>query len=237
MNQQKTVSIQDRMRNKAQEGFAEVEYQIDKFVDNNYKSSFNMYKYLKQLGYSGKVVAFMKGRCESELYELENKEGCPQLEEGFSHLTKAQKKRFIKFLQDIENDIVKFVDEYKPVRKVRIKTPKQLVKRLPYLDRYKGFQSADPEEIIRARMLYTYNTSSKKLTKFETFGGLSVKGSRITDYNVCQEKTLTDEKLLDRLYKGGNIIAKSFMDEIPRSKLKDGNDLLTKNTLLIKVIK
>jgi hypothetical protein len=44
-------------------------------------------------------------------------------------------------------------------------------------------------------------------------------------------------KLLDRIYKGGNIIAKNFIDEIPRSKLKDGNDLLTKNTLLIKVIK
>ena len=53
----------------------------------------------------------------------------------------------------------------------------------------------------------------------------------------CQEKTLTDYKLLDRIYKGGNIIAKGFIDEIPRSKLKEGNDLITKNTLLIKVIK
>ena len=84
-------------------------------------------------------------------------------------------------------------------------------------------------------MLFTYNTSSKKLTKFE--GHLSVKGSRIIGYDICEEKTLTDEKLLDRLYKGGNIIAKNFLDEIPRSKLKDGNDLLTKNTLLIKVIR
>jgi len=137
----------------------------------------------------------------------------------------------------MEKDIEKFVDEYKPVRKVRIKTPKQLVKKLPYLERYKGFESINPEEIIRARTLFTYNTSSKKLTRFDTYGGLSVKGSRITDYDVCEEKTLTDEKLLDRLYKGGNIIAKNFMDEIPRSKLKEGNDLLTKNTLLIKVIK
>jgi hypothetical protein len=48
---------------------------------------------------------------------------------------------------------------------------------------------------------------------------------------------LTDIKLLDRIYKGGNIIARGFLDEIPRSKLKDGNDLLTKNTLLIKVIR
>ena len=231
------ISIQERMRNKAIDAYQEVEHQIDKFVDNDYKSNFNMYKYLKQLGYSRKVVHYMKGLSDNELYELENKEGCEQLEEGFSHLNKSQKKRFIKFLQTIQADVEKYCEEYKPVRKPRIKTPKQLVKRLPFLDKYKGFQSANPEEIIRARQLFTYNVSSKKLTKFETWGGLSVKGSRIIDYDVCQEKTLTDEKLLDRLYRGGNIIAKNFMDEIPRSKLKDGNDLLTKNTLLIKVIK
>ena len=49
--------------------------------------------------------------------------------------------------------------------------------------------------------------------------------------------TLTDLTLLDRLVSGGNIIAKGFMDEIPRSKEKEGNNRITKNTLLIKVIK
>ena len=37
--------------------------------------------------------------------------------------------------------------------------------------------------------------------------------------------------------RGVKIIAKNFIDEIPRSKEKEGNSLLTKNTLLIKVIK
>ena len=84
-------------------------------------------------------------------------------------------------------------------------------------------------------MLFTYNISSKNLTKYE--GHLSARGSRITGYESCVEKTLTDLTLLDRLVEGGNIIASKFMDEIPRSKEKEGNDLPTKNTLLIKVIK
>lgn len=230
------ISIQERMQNKAILALDVVEAQIDRLMDEG-KSDFSMYKYLKQLDYSGKVVAYMKGFTEEIVYELENKEGCEQLEEAYSFLSPTSKKRVIKTLKSMEKDIEKFVEEYKPVRKVRIKTPKQLVKKLPFLERYRNFESVDPEEIIRARTLFTYNTSSKKLTRFDTYGGLSVKGSRITDYNVCEEKTLTDEKLLDRLYKGGNIIAKNFMDEIPRSKLKEGNDLLTKNTLLIKVIK
>ena len=85
-------------------------------------------------------------------------------------------------------------------------------------------------------MLFTYNTATKKLTKFEG-QGLSVRGSRITGYDICQEKTLTDLSLLDRLVSGGNIIAQKFMDEIPRSKLKEGNDRITKNILLVKVVK
>jgi len=229
-------TIQERMQNKAELALIEVEAQIDNLMDKK-STSFSMYKYLKQLDYSGRVVNYMKGFTQEIIFELENKEGCEQLDEAYNFLTAPQKKKVVKTLKGFESDIEKYVDEYKPIRKPKIKTPKQLVRKLPYLEKYKSFQSVDPEEIIRARTLFTYNTSSKKLTKFDTFGGLSVKGSRIIDYDSCQEKTLTDEKLLDRLYRGGNIIAKNFIDEIPRSKLKDGNDLLTKNTLLIKVIR
>ncbi len=228
------ITIQERMRNKALNALDEVELQIDTLMEDG-KSSFSMYKYLNKLEYSAKVVAFMQGFTHDIKYEIVNEEGCEQLDEAYNFLTKASKARIIKKLDEIESDIERYVLEYKPVRKVRIKTPQQLVRKLPFLERYKSYTSVDPVEIPRAKMLFTYNTSSKKLTKFE--GHLSVKGSRIIGYDICEEKTLTDEKLLDRLYKGGNIIAKNFLDEIPRSKLKDGNDLLTKNTLLIKVIR
>ena len=229
--------IQERMKNKALDAFTEVEVQIDMFCDKG-KSDFSMYKYLRQLDYSGKVISYLRGELAQQIAEVKNEEGCEQLEEAYSFMNKTTKKRFVKWLESIEKDIDKYVDEYKPIKKPRKpKSPKQLVSKLPHLKQHGKYHSIDPEEIIRARMLFTYNIASKKFTKFETYGGLSVKGSRIIDYDVCEEKTLTDVKLLDRIYKGGNIIAKNFIDEIPRSKLKDGNDLLTKNTLLIKVIK
>ena len=229
--------IQERMKNKALDAFTEVEVQIDMFCDKG-KSDFSMYKYLRQLDYSGKVISYLRGELAQQIAEVKNEEGCEQLEEAYSFMNKTTKKRFVKWLESIEKDIDKYVDEYKPIKKPRKpKSPKQLVSKLPHLKQHGKYHSIDPEEIIRARMLFTYNIASKKFTKFETYGGLSVKGSRIIDFDSCQEKTLTDMKLLDRIYKGGNIIAKNFIDEIPRSKLKDGNDLLTKNTLLIKVIK
>jgi hypothetical protein len=230
-------TIQERMQNKAELALIEVEAQIDNLMEKK-STDFSMYKYLKQLDYSGRVVNFMKGFTQEIIFELENKEGCEQLDEAYNFLTAPQKKKVIKTLKGFESDIDKYVSEYKPIKKPRKpKSPKQLVSKLPFLKQHGKYHSIDPEEIIRATYLFTYNIASKKFTKFETYGGLSVKGSRIVDYNSCQEKTLTDMKLLDRIYKGGNIIAKNFLDEIPRSKLKDGNDLLTKNTLLIKVIR
>ena len=238
MTQKTKTTIQERMQNKAFVALGEVEHQIDRLLENA-KSNFSMYKYVKQLGYSGKVVHYMKGFAENVLYELKNEEKCDQLDEAYSFLTPAKKKRVIKKLETWEEEVEQYCEEYKPVRKVRIKTPAQLVKKLPYLNVMAegdyNFQSINPEEIIRARLLYTYNVSSKKLTRFE--GHLQVKGSRIRGFDSCREKTLTDLSLLDRLYKGGNIIASRFLDEIPRSKEKQGNDLITKNTLLVKVVK
>ena len=235
MTTQKTkTSIQERMQNKAFEALGEVEHQIDRLLDKK-KSSFSMYKYLKRIDYSGRVVSYMKGFAKNTLYELHNEEKCDQLDEAYSFLTAKQKVRVIKTLETWESEVEQYCEEYKPVRRIRPKTPAQLVKKLPYLEEWKQFKSINPEEIIRARLLYTYNTSSKKLTRFE--GHLQVKGSRINGFDSCKEKTLTDLDLLDRLYKGCNIIASRFLDEIPRSKEKDGNDLTTKNTLLVKVVK
>ena len=232
----KTVSIQERMRNKAIDALDEVEYQIDTLMDKG-KNPFSMYKYLRQLGFSSKVVKYMSGFTNEMQFELKNEEGCEQLDEAYNFLTKAQKKRVIKKLEEIENDINKYCEEYKPIRKPRIKTPAQQVKKLPYLAEWKKYKSINPEEIIRASMLFAYNTSNKKLTMFKSYGGLRVQGSKIIDADECIEKTLTDLKLLDRLVSGGNIIASKFMDEIPRSKEKEGNNRITKNALLIKVIR
>ena len=230
----KKINIQERMREKALDAYAEVEYQIDCWIDNK-KSDFSMYKYLKQLEYSGKVVTFMSGLTKPALVEVKNEEGCGQLEEAFNFLTKTQKKNYIKFLEGIESDIEKYCNEYKPVRRVKPMTPARMVRKLPFLAEWERYTSIEPIEIPRAYDLFTYNTASKKFTHFQ--GNLAVKGSRITGYDSCKEKTLTDWELLDRIVQGGNIIARGFMDEIPRSKLKDGNDMMTKNTLLLKVIK
>jgi len=127
------ISIQERMRLKALNALDPVELEIDKVMDRK-KNPFSMYKYLRQLGYSSRVVQYMKGWTHDTQYEIKNEEGCEQLEEAYSFLNKTQKKYALKFLDGIEKDIEKYCDEYKPVRKPRIKTPAQVVKKITYLD-------------------------------------------------------------------------------------------------------
>ena len=80
-----------------------------------------MYKYIKRLDYSGRVVNYMKGFANDVLYELKNEEKCEQLEEAYNFLTPKQKERVIKKLETWEQEVEQYCEEYKPVRKVRIK--------------------------------------------------------------------------------------------------------------------
>ena len=49
------------MRNKVNDALGEVEYQLDMFMDNGYKSNFKIEKYLKQLEFKKKLVVIMRG--------------------------------------------------------------------------------------------------------------------------------------------------------------------------------
>jgi hypothetical protein len=237
IQQQTKPSIQERCRDKALEAWGDVEYAID-----NYPKKFEMTKWLNRLGYSPMVVKHMQGLLEDMKYEVRNEEGCEQLEEGYSHFTPAKKKKFLKFLEDIDSSIATWLVENKTVRKARVQTAEQKVKKLRAMSKDKpthhetGLHEIDPLEIIRAKKLFTYNVKTRKIRCYSSYG-LNVKATKIVSVDKVEEKTLTDIKLLDRLIKGGNIIANGFMDELKTKSKVPENNLITKNTILIKVVK
>ena len=66
--------IQQAMRNKVNEALGEVEYQLDLFMDNNYKSNFKIEKYLKQLEFKRKLVEMMKPEWDTLIAEVSSEE-------------------------------------------------------------------------------------------------------------------------------------------------------------------
>ena len=89
MTEKTPISIQERCANKAFDAFGEIEFQIDEFTIKPVGSDWNCLRYLNKLAYSPMVVKYMKGHVDHLIYEVENKEGCEQLEEGYSHFTKT----------------------------------------------------------------------------------------------------------------------------------------------------
>tara|TARA_B110000495_G_scaffold192828_1_gene197397 strand:- start:53 stop:1348 length:1296 start_codon:yes stop_codon:yes gene_type:complete len=127
-----------------------------------------------------------------------------QLEEGYEHMSKAQQKAGLEIYRKITNacDIVEAESKVnrKP-RKVRIKSPEDLVKKLKFKqsDAEYGLGSITPADIIYARVLVVFNTRNRKVGTYyasnvDPMGlqregsGLSVKGTTITGYD--EEKSL-----------------------------------------------
>ena len=97
----KKLSIQEAMNRKANLALGIVEYEIDLFLENNYKSDFNMLKYLKQLKYKRKIVEIMRDEYLHILSELTSTE--EDFVEAYNFMTDAQKKKFIAFVEKIRN--------------------------------------------------------------------------------------------------------------------------------------
>ena len=95
------------MRNKVNDALGEVEYQLDMFMDNGYKSNFKIEKYLKQLEFKKKLVVMMRGEWDGLLAEVCSDD--PDYIEGYSFMTKPQKKRYIKFLEGLQLGCDKYI--------------------------------------------------------------------------------------------------------------------------------
>ena len=76
-------------------------------MDNGYKSNFKIEKYLKQLDFKKKLVVMMRGEWDGHLAEVCSDD--PDYIEGYSFMTKRQKKRYIKFLEGLKQGCDKYI--------------------------------------------------------------------------------------------------------------------------------
>jgi hypothetical protein len=127
-----------------------------------------------------------------------------QLEEGYEHMSSAQKKGALEVYRKIVDACDILAAESKAnrkPRKVRIRSPEDLVKKLKFkqTDTNYGLASILPADIIYSRILVVFNTKNRKVgvyyaSNVDPLGqqregsGLSVKGTTIIGYN--KEKSL-----------------------------------------------
>ena len=99
--------------------------------------------------------------------------------------------------------------------------------------------SINPEKVIGAQELWTFNTKYKIVTVFRAIdrGGLQVKGTSIIGYDEknsaskgCGRKP---EEILSKLQNGGKIILRKLMDELKTDKPLQYR--INENTILVRV--
>jgi hypothetical protein len=242
------VSIQDRIREKISEYIGEIEEQVDLFSESDYKSDFDMYKWLTSNNVKSQpanAIAEYYVPWRDELKQAIAKKD-EQLVEGYSHMKPAQLKRFVGFLDGIIKDATTWGSNQKTVRKARVKkapsVEKQIAK-IQYAKENKELKivSINPALIIGCNQLWVFNTKYRKLMRYDAIGptGLSIKGTTLQGYDVEASISKTVRKpdeVLPRVLNGGKIVIRKLMDEL-NSKSSVPNGRINGDTILLRVIK
>jgi hypothetical protein len=234
-------SIQDRMRERQSDIIGDIEELLDQ--NNN---ELELYDWLKANAipatYCQAIVDYY-APCLDEL--IQAYEGSdPQLKEAYKHMSRKELKERVVFFNKLIDDVQRYGNVTKKVRKPskpRTVSVEKKLKNFKYQKENNEFKiaSINPEKIIGAQELWTFNTKYKILTVFRAIdrGGLQVKGTSIIGYDEASSLSKgvgrKPELVLDKLQKSGKIILKKLMDELKTDKPLQVR--INENTVLMKV--
>ena len=235
------ISIQERMRERQHDIIGEIEEMIDTGEE------FSLYDWLKSneipASYCPAIIRKF-APCVLEMIEASERKD-PQLVEGYSYLSKKELQKMIEFYSKLIEDAEKYGSVTKKTRAPRKPRAVSVEKKLKHLkyqkeDNALKIASINPEKILGAQELWTFNTKYKIVTVFRAIdrGGLQINRSSITGFDEkaseskgCGRKP---ETVLDKLQNGGKIVLKKLMSELKTDKPLQVR--INENTILMKVM-
>lgn len=243
-----TPSIQDRIKEKTSFFLGELEGQIDDFIDSEFKDMPSPLGLMDTLGVKNVHTKFIlewikKHRSNfTEAIETTDKD----LKEAWSCYSKSNLKKLISYCDQVILDCQKISEKVTSTRKPRKrkeKTPEQLVAKITVCeeDKILNIKSEPTTGIIGASSIWIFNTKNKKLGVYHAadIGGLSVKGTNITNYAESKsiQKILRKPKdVLPDIVKGGKVFLRNIMDNLT-TKGSELNGKLNKDTVIVKIVK
>lgn len=231
-----TVSIQDRIKKNIGRLIEEIEELIDA------GDEINLYEFLKVKEASAQAANAIRAfyiAAHDEVFS-----GDDQVKEAYGKTLKTWQKIYKSMIDDLD----RYTNNKKvtKVRKPRTKKTKSaidLIKNLKYQKEEPTLKlmSVNPAEIVGCSQLWTYNTKTKKLTKFDAVGpsGLQVKGTTLTGFDVEKSLSKTLRKpdtAIPSLLGAGRVGLRTFMDQFKTtSSIPTGR--INTDTILLRVIK
>jgi hypothetical protein len=237
------TSIQDRVSDKVSDFIGQFEEAIDRD-----SWTLSMYEWLQkheiQPMLASRVAAFYRPIAEEA--ELLATKPDAQLAEAYNHYTKKQIKERAAFYASIMVDCERFSSNVKKTRaprKPKAMTTEKQLKYFKFLKESKEYRvaSIQPEKLLGAQELWTFNTKYKLLTVFYALdrAGLGVTGTSIKNYDENKSMTKrvgkkTEQHVQTVLTGGKRVVIKML------AELKDAPNLqhrINENTVLLKINK
>lgn len=212
-------TIQENMRDKANDIEGAVHQLVDEFVNSDYKDldKYSVMKLLREEGCPPQTIDIIANPLRAQLNEInellapptkkqlekmseQEQDMIAQLQEGYSHLGKLQIRSLQKFLEKAVADCASYVQVKKADRQPRPakqKTPAQLVRKFKYLKKFEELDltSVSPEKMVHGSEAWLYNTKTRKLIYViadETIKTYNIKNNSVIgfDPNKSVQKTL-----------------------------------------------
>ena len=154
------ISIQDRIREKAQECIGELEGQLDELIMSKFSTEVSPYAMMHGMEIKGVHTRHISEWFKKKRIQFDDvlHTDDAQVKEGWSNFTKPQMKKLIAYCDQVILDCNKVAGEAVKSRKPRkrkTKTPDQLVAKLKYLVEFPDLKlkSIAPKDIIGASQL------------------------------------------------------------------------------------
>lgn len=233
-------TVQDRVNDKVSDFIGEFEEAID-----NSGFTLSMYDWLTKHQLppvmANKVAEFFRPMAE-EATALLQKKCDPQLKEGFASWSPVKIKARAVFYAGILSDCKRYADNTKKQKVVRtrkkkaVPTEKQL-KDLKYQKDCKEYKvaSINPEKILGASELWTFNSKYRTLTVFYAVDVLGVAGTTIKGYDEERSKTFRigrkTEECVETILRGGKRAVTKMLAELKTITVQHR---INENTVLLK---
>lgn len=244
-NSKPTLSIQERMRERTHDILGEIEGMIDDYIYKN--EEFSLYTWLQSNNipatYASSIIAKLAPVLD-ELIEAYDGED-PQLKEGYKSFKKNEIKKLIEFYNTMCDDASKYANVTKKTRsprKPRVQSVEKKLKSFKYQKEDNTFKiaSVNPEKIIGAQELWTFNTKYKTLSVFRALdrGGLDVKGASIVKFDEASSFTLRTgrkpEEVVKKVLDGGKILLRKLDQELKHNATLQSR--ISESTILLRVV-
>lgn len=165
---------------------------IEGWMDEDYTKKFSCYNRFKMHGLKSNAINMFKDLIIEEYDSIKSAydKTDDQCVEGYSHVSKGNKRKMMKQFEDTFEDLEKLRTAFKSERLPRAKKPKtsdKQVENLKYLkeDIDAKLASINPVLIPGKNKLFVYNTKQRKLTEYicSSVTGFEVGGTTIKNFD------------------------------------------------------